>query len=294
MKRIDKLVSVIINTHNGAKFLEKSIKSVINQDYANFEIIIWDNASQDNTKEVISNFSDKRLKYYYSSKFLKLYEARNEALKKAQGSFITFLDVDDEITQKSLSARINHITITQTFICYSNLFISKNFSKKKLFYKKKMKSGNIFENLLKDYNVCFLSLMFRREVFEKEKFNSTYDVIGDFDFVLKTSKNYDISYCKEPSGIYNIFPSNYSNSHEDLHAKELKKWFFKNYKFILQNKKNFKQIILYKYLVLHKFYKLKDKKLLFIIIYFIKLKKNYFFYLLLRKYLSFLKLKYIK
>ena len=104
MKRIDKLVSVIINTHNGAKFLEKSIKSVINQDYANFEIIIWDNASQDNTKEVISNFSDKRLKYYYSSKFLKLYEARNEALKMAQGSFITFLDVDDEITQKSLSA----------------------------------------------------------------------------------------------------------------------------------------------------------------------------------------------
>ena len=58
MKHIDNLVSVIINTHNGAKFLEKSIKSVINQDYANFEIIIWDNASQDNTKEVISNFSD--------------------------------------------------------------------------------------------------------------------------------------------------------------------------------------------------------------------------------------------
>ena len=50
-----------------------------------------------------------------------------------------------------------------------------------------MKSGNIFENLLKDYNVCFLSLMFKR-IFEKEKFNSTYDVIGDFDFVLKTSK----------------------------------------------------------------------------------------------------------
>ena len=157
-----------------------------------------------------------------------------------------------------------------------------------------MKSGNIFESLIKNYNICFLSLMFKREIFELEKFDSIYNIIGDFDFVLKTLKNYNISYCAEPSGIYNIFPSNFSNSHEDMHAQELKKWFFKNYKIILQNKKKLKRTILLKYLVLKKFYELKDKKFSFIIFFFISLNKNYFSYLLLRKYLGFLKLKYIK
>ena len=58
------LISVIINFHNGEKYLKNSVKSVIEQNYKNFELILWDNASTDNSKLVIGNFDDNRIKYF--------------------------------------------------------------------------------------------------------------------------------------------------------------------------------------------------------------------------------------
>ena len=58
------LISVIINFHNGGKYLKNSVKSVIEQNYKNFELILWDNASTDNSEYVISNFDDNRIRYF--------------------------------------------------------------------------------------------------------------------------------------------------------------------------------------------------------------------------------------
>jgi glycosyltransferase involved in cell wall biosynthesis len=77
----DKLVSVIINSHNGAKFINKSVNSVLNQTYKNLEIIFWDNASVDNSKEILQQINDPRIKINYSEKFEKLYSAKNKAVK---------------------------------------------------------------------------------------------------------------------------------------------------------------------------------------------------------------------
>ena len=54
------LISVIVNYHNGEKYLENCINSIINQDYKNIEIILWDNASTDNSKKIIEKFNSKK------------------------------------------------------------------------------------------------------------------------------------------------------------------------------------------------------------------------------------------
>ena len=64
---MDKKVSVIVNCHNGQKYLKKCIDSILNQKYQNFEIIFYDNFSDDRSKEIISGFKDKRIKYFYSN-----------------------------------------------------------------------------------------------------------------------------------------------------------------------------------------------------------------------------------
>ena len=89
------LVSVIVNCHNGQKFLKKCIKSILSQTYKKIEIIFWDNLSTDDSKKIIKSFKDNRIKYFKSKKFLSLYSARNQAVKKAKGEFISFLDTDD-------------------------------------------------------------------------------------------------------------------------------------------------------------------------------------------------------
>ncbi len=81
----NKKVSIIMNCHNGEKYLNKSISSIINQSYKNWELIFFDNKSDDDSKKILKNFRDNRIKYFKSKKFLKLYEARNLAIKKAQG-----------------------------------------------------------------------------------------------------------------------------------------------------------------------------------------------------------------
>ena len=57
------LVSVIMNCHNGEKYLIESISSLITQSYKNWELIFWDNNSTDNSKKIVIKFKDKRIKY---------------------------------------------------------------------------------------------------------------------------------------------------------------------------------------------------------------------------------------
>ena len=72
-----KKISIIVNCHNGEKYLDKCIKSILNQKYQNFELIFFDNFSSDNSKKIIKNYDDNRIKYYFSDKLLTLYKARN-------------------------------------------------------------------------------------------------------------------------------------------------------------------------------------------------------------------------
>ena len=92
---MDKKVSVIVNCHNGQEYLDKCIDSILNQQYENLEIIFYDNFSNDRSKEIISTFEDKRIKYFYSNSKQSLYQSRNKALEHASGEIIAFLDVDD-------------------------------------------------------------------------------------------------------------------------------------------------------------------------------------------------------
>ena len=116
-------ISVIMNCHNGEKFLNESISSVINQSFSNWELIFFDNQSNDKSIQIAKSFADKRIKFFSSEKYLKLYEARNEAIKLSNGKYITFLDTDDFWEKNKLSMQLNFIEKNNLKICYSNFFI---------------------------------------------------------------------------------------------------------------------------------------------------------------------------
>ena len=88
-------VSVIIPYFRNIRYIDQSISSAINQTYKNWELIFYDNCSKDSSVFTVKNYKDKRIKCFYSKKFLNLGLARKKALSKAKGEFITFLDTDD-------------------------------------------------------------------------------------------------------------------------------------------------------------------------------------------------------
>lgn len=96
-KMKEKLVSVIMPTYNCAKYIGRSIKSVQEQTYQNWEIIIVDDCSQDNTKEIVDEYvkNDSRIQYHILEKNSGAAVARTVAMKLAKGSYMAFLDSDD-------------------------------------------------------------------------------------------------------------------------------------------------------------------------------------------------------
>lgn len=103
------LVSIITPTYNCAKFIGATIESVLNQTYQNFEMIIVDDASKDNTEEVVKSFKDKRIKYIRLSKNSGPAVARNRAMEEAKGKYMAFLDSDDLWKREKLEKQINFI-----------------------------------------------------------------------------------------------------------------------------------------------------------------------------------------
>ena len=93
---MDDLVSVIMPSYNTAKFISESITSVQKQTYADWELIIVDDCSTDNTDEIVKPFlSDKRIKYIKNEANSGAAVSRNRALREAKGKWIAFLDSDD-------------------------------------------------------------------------------------------------------------------------------------------------------------------------------------------------------
>ena len=93
---MSELVSIIMPSYNTARFIKETVDSVLAQSYINWELIIVDDCSTDNTDDVVAQFSgDSRIKYIKNSKNSGAAESRNRALREAKGKWIAFLDSDD-------------------------------------------------------------------------------------------------------------------------------------------------------------------------------------------------------
>lgn len=99
------LVSVVIPSYNYGKYIGQSISSVLCQTFTDFELIIIDDGSKDNTREVVSQFKDKRLRYHYQYNS-GLSAARNSGVNLSAGKYIAFLDADDLWLPKKLELQV--------------------------------------------------------------------------------------------------------------------------------------------------------------------------------------------
>lgn len=110
----NQLISIIIPAYNSGKVLKKSIDSIINQSYTNWELIIVNDFSNDNTDIIIKNYleKDSRIIYICKTKNEKTFKARIDGLKIMKGSYFTFLDADDWMHPNALHALYNNIKKT--------------------------------------------------------------------------------------------------------------------------------------------------------------------------------------
>ena len=222
------LVSIIMNCYNGEKYLREALESVLAQTYQSWELIFWDNQSKDQSMKIFNSYDDERLKYFYASKHTRLYEARNYAIQKASGEFIAFLDVDDWWKPEKLKKQIPLFDDLAVGLVYGNYwFANERKGTHKIIYKKKLPSGRILNDLLKQYVVGLLTIVIRRKAFENVvfPFDPKYQIIGDFDLVIRTALNWKINSIQEPVAHYRWHGDNESLKQHQLHAIEHEAWY---------------------------------------------------------------------
>lgn len=185
--------SVIIPTYNRKHFLAISVESVLNQSFADFELIIVDDGSEDGTKEFIKKYRDPRLRYIYQE-HKGVSAARNQGIKESRGKFICFLDSDDRYRQEKLEITYQYI---QKFPQY------KIFHSEELWYRSgkilpqkkhhKKPEGNVFCNALKICCISISTVAIEKSVFDKVgMFDENMPACEDYDFWLRATAIYSV------------------------------------------------------------------------------------------------------
>ncbi len=206
-------VSVIIPAYNQANFIDKAIESVLRQTYKDFELIIINDGSKDNTEEIIKNYSDFRIRYICHKKNLGISEARNSGIRASRGKYIALLDSDDEFLPEKLDMQVKLLRNESSdvgVVCAWSFNVDENgnyISKRGL----PRKEGYIFEDLLSKNYISVPTLLIRRECFEKVGlFDSSLDVQEDWDMWIRIAKYYKFSLIKIPLAKRRIHPNRLS------------------------------------------------------------------------------------
>lgn len=114
------LVSIIMPSYNTAPYIKQTIQSVLDQTYTNWELIIVDDCSTDNTDEVLENIKDSRIRYFKNDKNSGAAVSRNKALREAKGQWIAYLDSDDLWMPEKLEKQIHFMETNGYAFSYTN------------------------------------------------------------------------------------------------------------------------------------------------------------------------------
>ena len=252
-------VSIIMNCFNGEKYLEESIRSAINQTYTNWEIIFWDNLSQDNSKDIFLSFKDSRLFYYQAEKHTPLYEARNMAINKANGSILAFLDVDDYWKENKLEEQVPLFEDSSVGFACSNYEVQHDLKNKSwIVFKKDIPSGFVTDNLLASYFIGLLTLMIRKEAYDSLEygFDPLFNIMGDLDMTIRLSMKWKLGTSQKVLAVCRKHGNNALVQERDKHINELEYWINKaNKEEKIKSRGSFhklKEVLIYQKIIFYK------------------------------------------
>ena len=211
------MFSVILPTFNREKFVENAITSVVNQDYLNWELIVIDNFSDDNTDQIIKKFSDARIKYVKFKNNGIIAQSRNYGIKISKGNYLAFLDSDDWWYKSKLSTISKFIKKKPYDFIYHNMHINYQglFLKRKVKYTRKLREP--FLDLI-NFGPAFAtsSVVLNKKLFLRiNLFNEGRNYLAweDFDAWLRFAKNTNsFFYIKKFLGCTEIGNHNFSNN----------------------------------------------------------------------------------
>jgi glycosyltransferase involved in cell wall biosynthesis len=219
------LVSFVMNCYNGEKYLHRSLETILKQTYQNWELVFWDNASTDHSKEVLESYHEPRFKYFRSKENVTLGQARAWAVEVCQGEYIAFLDVDDEWLPEKTEKQVCDMLSDDYVLSYSGVVeVDEANTEHRRNNIPQYESGYIFKDLLNHFDINLPAAMIKRQ--------SLIDKGLNFDPFVKASEEYclfmqliygeKVSVVKEPL-------ANYYIRRDSLTFKCIDRWYIERF-----------------------------------------------------------------
>lgn len=210
------LISVLMPAYNSELYIAEAIESILNQSYQNIELIIFDDGSSDNTRQVIQSFDDPRIVKVLSDQNYGVVRARNEMIDRASGQYIALMDADDIADRTRLEKQLRSLEAGECDLCGSAQWVLDEASGKVKKSKDKFTDADL-RSLLSVYcGLCNSAMMGKAEIFKRFKYDTTILTSEDYYlWVVMAAGGYRFLNLKERLITYRRYPAQTSSVHLD-------------------------------------------------------------------------------
>lgn len=208
-------VSVIIPTHNRAELLRSAITSVLNQTYQDFEVIVVDDASTDETRGALASFNDPRIKYIRHAASKGDAGARNTGIVNSTGDYIAFLDDDDQwLSEKlELQAAVLENSPGNVGGVYTGHFEINGADGKISNVSFPTRRGDLSQCVFMESFIFTSCVLLKRQCFQKlGLFDESIPYCSDYDMWIRVAKEFHFEYVSKPLVKYLIHKAKLTNN----------------------------------------------------------------------------------
>ena len=203
------LVSVAMPVYNAGKYVGKSIESILNQSYSNLELIIVNDGSTDNSREVILSYKDPRIKYFENESNLNIVKTRNRCLFEASGDYVAVLDSDDIALPLRIEKQLEFLKANADYgLCGSIYQVIDSGGKLLKEVNLPLSAEDIKTTLFFSNCFCHSTIMVRSDLAKKLKYKEGFDIIEDYVLIYNLSKFVKLVNLPFPSTLYRIHGNN--------------------------------------------------------------------------------------
>ncbi|MFT4092030.1 MAG: glycosyltransferase [Niabella sp.] len=222
MKRCPE-VSVIMPNFNCSNYIEKAIESILNQTFTDFEFIIIDDASTDNSLEVIQKYkSDKRIRLLELKTNVGNYRARNIGIGNSKGNYIAVMDADDVADLNRLKVQYDYLNSSNVPLIGSQGCVIDQHDNFLNYLNQPLEYDYIRISLLKNNCIIHSSLFYNKTILGEnkiEKYDTSLNIAADYAFVTNCSFHFEIQNLPERLISYRIHENQISVKKNDLQVK---------------------------------------------------------------------------
>lgn len=237
------LVSIVLPTYNGAKYIRESINSILQQSFDKWELIIVDDCSSDNTLEIVEQYAkmDSRIIVIHNNENKKLPQSLNIGFSYSSGEFLTWTSDDNYYLPKALETMYKYLirNKNQYMVCANVKTINSKGEQTNNLYNSYDSQWIYFNNCV---GACF---MYKRDVIkEVGVYDTNLFLVEDYDYWLRILKQYGtIGYIEKVLYVYRIHENSLTNTKEEQIKKSLVHLRKKNFDWILNKLKTEKSYI---------------------------------------------------